>query len=491
MDFLLATRDWFVENADLLSGIAAAIVVAGFIISPFGAGVRAILRRVRRHENVVQVDMEPQQQKYTPESEPERPMIAVLPLTNMSDDPQQEHLADGMTEDIITLISKMPAFDVIARNSCFTYKNQTVDIRDVGRDLGAQYVVEGSVRRMGDDLRVTVQLIDATTGNHVWAEKYDRPTKEMFALQDDVTASIAAQILPQLNYAELEKRKKQPTESLNAWSLDRQANMLLSVERHTQANLKKILDLANRAIMLDPSFAHAYGSRARALVLGLIFDETDDRERDLKLAQESYRRMRELAPHDAETFLTGAQIAQAEKDPERAVILLEQAYQRNPNSVLILSTLGWNLAKVGRIEEGLEKLGRALALSPHDPSRHTTHFLFALSSLYGDHHELAMEHARKATEAHDEYFPAIGLYAGLLLRAGEIDRARQQFERMKLLSPERVDVSKESIVAYLIDTLHLSDEDARKIGDLLESEVFVAEGTSEAATSEAELNQIR
>ncbi len=476
MDFLITLRDWFNENADLLSGIAAAIVVGGFVISPFGAGLRAILNRVRRHQKVVQVETasDSERQSSPLSAEPERPMIAVLPLTNMSDDPQQEYLADGMTEDIITLISKMPAFDVIARNSSFTYKNKTVDVRDVGQDLGAQYVVEGSVRRIGEQLRVTVQLIDAGSGNHIWAEKYDRPVADLFALQDDVTASIAAQILPQLNIAELEKRKKQPTESLNAWSLDRQANMILSVERHTEKNLKRVLELANRAIMLDPSFAHAYGTKTRALSLALTFDETDDRERDFKLAQDSYRKMRELAPHDAETYLTGAQIAQAESDPAKAVTLLEQAIARNPNSVLILSLLGWNLAKVDRVEEGMEKLQRALDLSPHDPARHTTHFLFALSALYGKHYDIAKDHARQATEAFDEYFPAMGLYAGLLLRSGDQEGARLQFQRMQALSPERDLINKDVIITYLSEALHLSEEDAETIGALLDPSLLQA-----------------
>ena len=186
---------------------------------------------------------------------PDKPSIAVLPFQNMSGDPEQEYFSDGITEDIITALSKLKWFFVIARNSTFGYKNKTPDIRKVARDLGVRYVLEGSVRKSGDRLRVTSQLIDATTGSHVWAERYDRNVADLFAVQDEITENVVASIESQLFAAEHIRTKSRPTESLDAWGCVVQA--MPHVWTWSAHDSEIGITLLKRAIALDPNYARA------------------------------------------------------------------------------------------------------------------------------------------------------------------------------------------------------------------------------------------
>ena len=251
----------------------------------------------------------------------QRPSIAILPLNNMSGDAAQEYLADGLTEDLITLVSRLDGFDVIARNSTFAYKGQHPDIREVGRTLGASYVVEGSIRRVGNQLRVTVQLIDAADGNHVWAEKYDRPTDEFFDLQDEVVAAIAAQLHPQLNTAAIARHLDHSENLLRAWALTRQAFTILRSERNNKVNLDRAIALCEEALKLAPDYTDAYGALARAHAIACYYAETDDSDGSIQRAQEAIAILRRLAPNEAVTFHAIAQLALATDGSAKAVLL--------------------------------------------------------------------------------------------------------------------------------------------------------------------------
>ena len=204
----------------------------------------------------------------------------------------QDYLADGLTEDLITLVSRIEGFDVIARNSTFAYKGQHPDIRDVGETLGASYVVEGSLRQMGQQLRVTIQLIDAANGNHVWAEKYDRPLDEFFDLQDEVVAAIAAQLMPQLDTAAIARHMDHSDDTLKAWALTRRAYTILRSERNNKENLDRAISLSEQALAIDPNYADAYGTLARAHSIAVFFAETEEPERSKARAQEAIAKLR-------------------------------------------------------------------------------------------------------------------------------------------------------------------------------------------------------
>src|ERR1700736_2024549 len=199
---------------------------------------------------------------------PDKPSLAVLPFTNMSGDPEQEFVSDGIAEDVISALSHYPSLFVIARNSTFTYKGRAVDVKQVGRDLGVRYVLEGSLRKSGNRIRVTAQLVEAETGKHVWAERYDRDLADIFDLQDQVTASVVGAIAPAIEMAEIERAKRKTTESLDAYD-----HYLLgiaathSVFEGTEDAVSEALRLFYRAIELDPDYASAYGMAAWCHVL--------------------------------------------------------------------------------------------------------------------------------------------------------------------------------------------------------------------------------
>src|ERR1700720_3796294 len=196
---------------------------------------------------------------------PDKPSIAVLPFLNMSGDPEQEYFADGMTEDLITDLSKVSGLFVIARNSTFTYKGKAVDVKGVGRELGVRFLLEGSVRKSGNRVRITAQLIDAATGNHIWAEHYDGELNDIFDLQDKVTTRVVGAIAPKLEQVEIERAKRKPTESLDAY--DHYLRGMASLHQWTNESSDEALRLFYRAFELDPGFASAYGMAAWCFVL--------------------------------------------------------------------------------------------------------------------------------------------------------------------------------------------------------------------------------
>ena len=198
-----------------------------------------------------------------------RPAVAVLPFENMSDDPGQEYFSDGLTEDIITALSLWRSFPVIARNSTFAYKGQSPDIRKVGKDLGARYVIEGSVRKAGERIRVTAQLINAETGHHVWAERYDRDLSDIFDLQDEITARVAATVVPELERAELKSSAAKQPQNLDAWDCVQRG--LAHLMEFTKESNSKAREMFQRAIRIDPEYSQAHGGIAYAYVRDLVF----------------------------------------------------------------------------------------------------------------------------------------------------------------------------------------------------------------------------
>ena len=295
---------------------------------------------------------------------PEKPSIAVLPFVNMSGDPEQEYFSDGITEDIITALSKLRWFFVTARNSTFSYKGKPIDIRQVARDLGVRYVLEGSVRKVGERIRVTGQLIDAATGNHVWAERYDRSVSDLFSVQDEITASVVASIEPQLYVAEnLRFRTKSP-EHLDAWACVVRA--MPSVWSWVAEDNKNGEALLLRALELDPNYprancllAYIYGARAH---LGLA-EPTATLAKALALAQ----RALDLDIDDPWAHLAVGYIHMVARRFKPAIEALGEALDRNPNFSQAHMIIGSSYAYNGMSEEGLRHTATAARLSPRDP----------------------------------------------------------------------------------------------------------------------------
>jgi adenylate cyclase len=268
---------------------------------------------------------------------PDKPSIAVLPFQNMSGDPEQEYFADGIVEDIITALSRFKSLFVIARNSSFTYKGKAVDIKQVGRELGVRYVLEGSVRKAGGKLRITGQLIEAATGAHLWADRFDGPLDDIFELQDKVTSSVVGAIAPRLDQAEIERSERKPTESLAAVDLYYRA--LQCFRRLNREGNEEAVLLARRAISLDPKFSSAYGLVVNCYVYrrdgGWITDE------EVAEGKQYALRATELGDDAFALAISGHFFANTLRDAETGDVIVDRALAINPNLAAAWVQRGW------------------------------------------------------------------------------------------------------------------------------------------------------
>jgi TolB-like protein/cytochrome c-type biogenesis protein CcmH/NrfG len=294
---------------------------------------------------------------------PAKPSIAVLPFVNMSGDPEQEFFADGVAEDVITGLSRLRWLFVIARNSSFTFKGRSVDVREVGRELGVRYILEGSVRIAGDRMRVTAQLVEAETGNHIWAERYDRAREDVFAVQDEITGSVIGCIQPEVYAAEHERAKRKPPQSLDTWEAFLRAVFLYS--QRSQASTGEALDLLERAIALDPTYAQAHGLRAVCLAWR-AFQGWEDRQATFAEAAESARLS---VTHDADepwAAVGRGFVAVARHRDAESVQAFGLAVELSPNFAYAHGLLGAAHALGGRPEQAIPSIDRAVRLSPRD-----------------------------------------------------------------------------------------------------------------------------
>jgi TolB-like protein/Tfp pilus assembly protein PilF len=291
---------------------------------------------------------------------PDKPSIAVLPFTNMSGDPGQEYFSDGITEDIITELSRFHGLSVVARNSSFQYRDKAIDVRRIGRELGARYVVEGSVRKSGGNVRITAQLVDASTGNHLWAERYDRAADEIFQMQDEVVHKIAARLEGRLatNLADLSRRK--PTMNMTAYDYVLQARQHLGT-----FDWEKAEPLLRRAVHLDPGYAQAHAWLSKSIVYRFFFES---RTEFLPEAEEYARRAVELDENDAVCHVALAQSYLWQRMFERAGVHYDRAVALNPTDVLALAHRCRWLTAMGRHQEALDGLDEVLRREPFPPS---------------------------------------------------------------------------------------------------------------------------
>jgi TolB-like protein/tetratricopeptide (TPR) repeat protein len=363
---------------------------------------------------------------------PDKPSIAVLPFQNMSGEAEQEYFADGMAEDIITALSKLRWFFVIARNSSFAYKGRALDMRQVARELGVRYVLQGSVRKAGNRLRITTQLVDATTGNHVWAQRYDREIADIFAVQDEITESVVASIEPELYAAENLRFQSKLPESLDAWGCVIRALWHLAritVEDNTEAR-----QLLNRAIALSPRYAKAHSLLAWAeLQVALV--GTADPGSVLPLAE--HHALVAVASDDSDpwTHFGSAYIEFFQSRYTEAIAAFHRALELNPNFAMAQGWLGGALSYAGRSEAALDALGQAMRLSPQDPWNF--HFLFcaAVAHYTAEHYDDAVGCAERVVRERANFFPARRLLAAAYVALGEVDQARGIISELLRVQP--------------------------------------------------------
>lgn len=293
-----------------------------------------------------------------------KPSIAVLPFDNMSSDSDQEYVADGMTEDIITGLSRFRSLFVIARNSTFAYKGKSPGIRQVVQDLGVRYVMEGSVRRAGKRIRITAQLIDAETGSHIWAERYDRDIDDIFVVQDEVTESIVSSIAPEIDEVERQHADRKAPGSVDAWGHYQRGltSYYQSPAKDTLEAAVKRFDLVNE---LDPDFAPAFALAADARLRLLRFEDSQ-RDHLLSVAQEKVRIARGLDSRDPVCLIAESKLHSEQGLNDIAILKAEEAIELNPNSAAARYTLGFSLARAGRAKDAIPHMDHAIRLSPRD-----------------------------------------------------------------------------------------------------------------------------
>ena len=355
---------------------------------------------------------------------PDKPSIAVLAFQNLSGDPEQEYFADGVVEDIITALSRIRWLFVIARNSSFTYKGRAVDVKQVSRELGVRYVLEGSVRKAANRVRITGQLIDAAAGTHLWAERFEGSLDDIFELQDQVAASVVGAIAPQLERAEIERAKRKPTENLGAY--DYYLRGMADLQRGTREAIDEALPLFEKAIELDPDFASAYGTAAWChfwrKVNGWMIDPKREAAEGARLA----RRAVELGRDDAVALARGGHaLAHFAGDLDGGIALHDRAVMLNPNLAAAWFLGGFLRVWHGEPDAAIEHFARAMRLSPLDPETYRMQAGMATAHLFAGRFDAASSLADKASSDLPSFLLVAGVAAASHALAGRTEEGQQ------------------------------------------------------------------
>jgi adenylate cyclase len=365
---------------------------------------------------------------------PEPPSIAVLPFNNMSGDPEQEYFSDGITEDIITDLSKIAGLMVIARNSSFTYKGKSVDIRTVGRELGVRSVLEGSIRRAGNRVRITAQLIDAATGGHVWADRFDRDLTDIFAVQDEVTRHIVEALKVKLTPGEEARIADTPTDNLEAHDLFLQGRALATSPNINGRIYAQAVEFLTKAVALDPGYAQAYAQLALTHVFDFHNRWTGSPDASLRLAGELAAKAILADPNEPFGYATASVAALNLRDYERARTTIDKALQLGPNYALALNVRGGLAVYSGQPQAGIPDIERAMRLDPAF-SQQYLHFLGLAHLLMGNNETAATMFKERILLAAQTDVSRSAL-ASALGHLGEFDEARRVWAELKKINPK-------------------------------------------------------
>jgi TolB-like protein/Tfp pilus assembly protein PilF len=455
---LMRNRDRVVSKDDLIASVwggrivseatlASRINAARKAVGDSGAEqrvIRTLSRKgfrfvgdVRVQSGEEQTPVDPPRTGYPERSRPalplpDRPAIAVLPFTNMSDDPEQDYFSDGISEDIIAALSKLRWFFVIARNSSFTYKRKAVHMKQVAEELGVGYVVEGSVRKSGERVRISAQLNDVSTGNQLWAERYDRLLADVFAVQDEITESIVAAIEPQLYAAENFHAQRKPPESLDAWSLVMRA--LSHFWRMTAGDNATAQVLLEQAVALDPNYAQALAVLAVSHNFGIHLG-WGDRSISVPAAERAALAAIRADSDDPWAHLAMAGIYRHFGRLEDALAEFESALSLNPNFSLAQGSYGLVLTYVGRWQDGSNAARRALRLSPRDPFSAIFHGVAAYAEFVGCNYDEAVRLAREGIRQRPDFSAAYRVLTAAAVMAGDRELAQVSLVGLRRAQP--------------------------------------------------------
>ncbi|WP_170979255.1 winged helix-turn-helix domain-containing tetratricopeptide repeat protein [Roseomonas sp. HF4] len=365
----------------------------------------------------------------------DRPSLVVLPFANLSGDAEQDYFADGMVEEITSALGCIRSFFVIARNSAFTYKGRAMDVRQVGRELGVRYVLEGSVRKAGGRVRIACQLAEAETGRQLWSERFDAALDDVFELQDRVTEAVAGALEPSLQRAEIDRVLRKGAQDLSAYDLFLQGLALMNLPK--TESLLEAKSLFSRAVEIDPGFGAAYGMLGQCISLlkaaGVRVPPTEEIAEARRVARLAVEHGR-----DDTTALCGAAfaLAYAGMDPDAAAVLIARASALNPNSARVWGFAAYVSNLHGDTDSAIASAERALRLSPRDPFRYAFLHQLTLAHNQAGRHEDAVAWGRRAVGENPNSVQALRTLAAALALAGRLDEARATMAEMLRLAPD-------------------------------------------------------
>jgi TolB-like protein len=458
LEFLIRTRDRVASRDDVLeavwkgrivseSTLSSRINAARTAVGDDGTSqhlIRTLPRKGFRFVGEVQTEQQTSPQAPPPTateeiranaSLAEGPSIAVLPFTNMSGDAESDYFADGMAEEIITALSRCGGILVIARNSSFIYKGRAIDIRQVGRELGVSFVLEGSVRRHDDRLRITAQLIEATAGTHLWADRYDGSLSDVFELQDRIAANAAAVIEPKLRFTEVERARRLPPQNLDAYDLWLKA--VAHASDFTADSLAEAMWCLDRALEIDPTYALAMATaayyHAHCHFQGWVRKPDDRREVAIRQAQHAV----ELGKDDPNVLWQAAfAIWSLEQNGAKALELFRRSLEINPNSAMALAMSGWVESANGNPHVGRQQLEKSQRLNPRLPRGWFHATAMAITCVIDENFHEAITWAEKALLQNRRFAIALRVLAVALVNTGQIDRAREVVAEALAIEPD-------------------------------------------------------
>jgi TolB-like protein/Tfp pilus assembly protein PilF len=395
---------------------------------------------------------------------PDKPSVAVLPFLNLSGDSQQQYFADGVVEDIITALSRIRWLFVIARNSSFTYGGRAVDVKQVGRELGVGYVLEGSVRKAANRVLITGQLINAATGVHLWAERFEGALDDIFELQDQVAASVVGAMAPQLERAEIERAKRKPTESLDAY--DCFLRGVADLHRGSRESIGEALRLFYKAIELDPDFASAHAMAAWCYFWRKANGWTTDGPREIEEGARLARRAAELGRDDAVALTrSGHALGHLVGDLDGGIALLDRALVLNPNHAPAWFLGGFLRVWHGEPDGAIEHFARAMRLSPLDPEMYRMQAGMAAAHLFARRFDVASSWAEKAYRNLPSFLMVVSIIAASHALAGRQERARRAMQHVRQLDPTlRIATLKDWLPIHRPNDLSIFADGLRKAG---------------------------
>jgi TolB-like protein len=395
---------------------------------------------------------------------PDKPSLAVMPFLNLSGDPAQDYFIDGVVEDIVSALSRIRWLFVIARNSSFAYKGRAADVTQVGRDLGVRYVLEGSMRKVEKRVRITGQLVDATTGAHVWAERFEGTLDNIFDLQDQMAASVVGAIAPQLERAEIDRAQRKQTESLDAY--DYYLRAVACFHKGTREAIDEALPLLYRSMALDPDYAAAYGMAAWSYFWRKINGWMADRPGETSEGARLARRAVELGRNDAVALTRGGHaLGHFGGELDACVALLDRALVLDPNLSAAWYLSGFQRITRGDHDDAIGRFARAMRLSPLDPEMVRMQTGTAMAHLLAGRFDIAVLWAEKARRDLPTFLLATGILAASHALAGRTDEAQHAIHHLRQLDPTlRLSNLKDWILLHRLEDLATIEDGFRRAG---------------------------